>query len=193
MPFADDARGIVYKLYDLRGDGSLGKKLVFRRDSEGTWEPGLADATIYETIEKLAVLHECGGLPTEILGLDDTGSFLLARQPLALPYGDDLMQSRVEAALAMHAVIVQAPRMHEFRVFWCGDQPWGLGDLHSGNIMRDATGAAVVIDALLAEIPKNVQSDTPGIARARATSRRRAAGLTDAEPDLFAGVNDAEL
>jgi hypothetical protein len=35
MPFADIARGLVYKLYDLRGDGSLGKKLVFRRDPEG--------------------------------------------------------------------------------------------------------------------------------------------------------------
>ncbi len=154
MPFADTARGIVYKLYDLRGDGSLGKKLVFRRDTEGDWEPDLADATIYETVEKLAVLHEAGGLPTEIMGLDDSGSILLAKQPLSFPYGDDLMKSRVEAALAMNAVLVNAPRMHEFRVFWCGEKAWGLGDLHSGNIMRDASGAAVVIDALLAEIPR---------------------------------------
>jgi hypothetical protein len=193
MPFADMARGIVYKLYDLRGDGSLGKKLVFRRDPAGDWEPGLADATIYETVEKLAVLHEAGGLATEIMGLDDSGSILLAKQPLAFLYGDDLMKSRVEAALAMNAVLVNAPRMHEFRVFWCGEKAWGLGDLHSGNIMRDATGAAAVIDALLAEIPRAVTQDCPGLARALATARRRADGDYSEEPDLFTGVNDAEL
>lgn len=193
MPFADMARGIVYKLYDLRGDGSLGKKLVFRRDPEGEWEPGLADASIYETIEKLAVLHEAGGLPTEIMGLDDSGSLLLAKQPLAFPYGDDLMTSRVEAALAMNAVLVAAPRMHEFRVFWCADKAWGLGDLHSGNIMRDAAGAAVVIDALLAEIPRPVMQDCPGLGRSLTTARRRADGNFQEEPDLFTGVDDAEL
>jgi len=193
MPFADVARGLVYKLYDLRGDGSLGKKLVFRRDPEGGWEPGLAEATIYETIEKLAVLHEAGGLPTEVLGLDDSGTFLLAKQPLAFPFGDDLMKSRVEAALAMKAVLVSAPRMHEFRVFWCGEKAWGLGDLHRGNIMRDAGGAAVVIDALLAEIPAQVVRDCPGLARALATARRRADGLTDDEPDLLTGGDDSEL
>jgi hypothetical protein len=139
------------------------------------------------------VLHEAGGLATEILGLDDSGTFLLAKQPLAFPYGDDLMKSRVEAALAMHAVLVAGPRMHEFRVFLCGGKAWGLGDLHSGNIMRDAGGAAVVIDALLAEIPPQVIRDSPGLARALATARRRVEGLPDDEPDLFSAVDDSEL
>ena len=80
-----------------------------------------------------------------------------------------------------------------FLIFWCGEKAWGLGDLHSGNIMRDASGAAVVIDALLAEIPRAVTQDCPGLARALATARRRADGDFSEEPDLFTGVNDAEL
>ena len=80
-----------------------------------------------------------------------------------------------------------------FLIFWCGEKAWGLGDLHSGNIMRDTAGAAVVIDALLAEIPKSVISDCPGLARALTTARRRAGSNFEEEPDLFTGVHDADL
>jgi hypothetical protein len=84
-PFADLEHEVVYKLFDLRSGGNLGKKIALEPEPDGSFELHVRDAVLFETIEKIAVLHEAGALPTEIVGLADTGDYLIAKQPLAGP------------------------------------------------------------------------------------------------------------
>ena len=63
-------QGVVCKLFDLRTNGGLGKKfLVQSAPTPEGWEVCISDANLFDTIEKLIVLDECGAHPTEICGL----------------------------------------------------------------------------------------------------------------------------
>jgi hypothetical protein len=87
-PFFDEEWKVVYKLFDLRVDGSLGKKIVLEEPESERFEIQLLPARLVDTLEKLSVLNEAGGHPTEIVGLSSNGDFLIAKQPLAFPYKD---------------------------------------------------------------------------------------------------------
>jgi hypothetical protein len=41
-----------------------------------------------------------------------------------------------------------------------------MGDLHPGNIMLDAAGNPVVIDALISPVPERMRYDVPVVTRA---------------------------
>lgn len=88
IPYFDKDWGVVYKLFDLRVDGSLGKRIELVRKAEGDFDLIPCDATLKDTLEKLAVLNEAGAHPTEIVGLSDSGDYLIAKQPWAYPRGD---------------------------------------------------------------------------------------------------------
>lgn len=88
IPYFDKDWGVVYKLLDLRVNGSLGKKIELVRTTEGDFDLIPCDATLRDTLEKLAVLNHAGGHPTEIVGLSDSGDYLIAKQPWAYPRGD---------------------------------------------------------------------------------------------------------
>ena len=77
-PYYDPDSNAVYKLFDLRPNGSLGKKISLEINEEQEFEVVLKDAVLRDTLEKLRILNDIGGHPTEIIGLSDNGNYLNA-------------------------------------------------------------------------------------------------------------------
>lgn len=146
----------MYKLFPLAANGGLGKtfEVVLDEDGEG-FEMTVRDAMLAETIEKLMVMHDAGAHPTEILGLDECGDYLIAKQPLALPFVD-LDVDRASAIHRMRAVPCKARFKRPVWIIWMNDGAWVMSDLHSGNIMREPDGNPCIIDALLAPLPPSM-------------------------------------
>lgn len=156
FPFADDDSKVVYKLFNLRLNGGLGKKVVLEEVESDRFEITLCDATLTDTLEKLIVLNDAGAHPTEILGLSDDGNFLIAKQPLALPYVD-FLKDRKAAVEAIDAIVPSFTRLNrEIGVFWLQERSWIVCDLHNGNIMRNRENKPTIIDALLGPLPPEV-------------------------------------
>jgi hypothetical protein len=144
---------VVYKLFDLRSDGSLGKKLLFEKNAEGEFEPRNKPAELRDTLEKLSILNEAGAHPTEIVGLSDDGHYLLVKQPLAEP-SSDFESDRTTALEFLRAIVPMATRLRTtVAITWVSGQPWLVGDLHNRNIMRDGDGQPTIIDALIGPVP----------------------------------------
>lgn len=95
-------------------------------------------------MEKLAVLHEAGACPTEIVGLADSGDYLIAKQPLCRET-QGFIEDRKLAAEAMHAILPKFSLGREIRVFWRRDQAWCIRDLHENNVMVGGDGKATII------------------------------------------------
>ena len=147
-PFLDLENKVVYKLFDLRKSGSLGKKVVLLASSTGQIEIQNRDATLRDTLEKISVLHGSGAHSTEVVGLEESGHYLIAKQPLADPLLD-FESDRKKALTAMKAVQFSFSGLRHFgAVVWILDRAWLVADLHDRNIMRDAEGKPTVIDAL---------------------------------------------
>jgi hypothetical protein len=156
-PFADDSQQVVYKLFNLRANGSLGKMVTLRQDDEGGNEVVLADATLTDTLQKLVLLNDAGGHPTEILGLSDDGNFLIVKQPLCRPYLD-FKKDRIAATEALLAVVPPFTRLNrEIAVFWLRGETWIVCDLHNGNVMRNRENKPTIIDALVGRLPEDFQ------------------------------------
>ncbi len=190
MPYLDREHGVVYKLFDLRIDGDedyIGKKLIARREEDG-WDVTQTGATLFESIEKLAVLHSAGALPTEIVGMgaQDAFGYLIIKQPLARKI-DVNPTSRAQAASALGSVLVpsRVGLRGEIRLFWHEGKAWFLGDLHPGNIMGDAHGAPAIIDALIGEVPEILIRDLPELGLAVAEAKQKVEPVDDGQSDLF--------
>ena len=117
------------------------------------------DGILFETIEKLSMLHEAGALPTEIVALNDTGDYLIAKQPLAFPMADTpegckaVLEAHRESVLkAICAVTPQAPLRRSVSVLWIQETAWLVSDLHVNNIMLDHRGRPTIIDALVGTV-----------------------------------------
>jgi hypothetical protein len=154
IPYFDKEWGVVYKLFDLRVDGSLGKRLELIRLSEGEYDLLPRDATLKDTLEKLAVLNEAGAHPTEIVGLSDSGDYLIAKQPWAYPR-EDFETDRKIAVSKIQGIIPEftGPGFrHTVVVMWLENRSWLVGDLHERNIMRDQDGTPTIIDALIGPV-----------------------------------------
>lgn len=79
----DEAQGAAYKIYQRRADGSLGLKSVFAVDPtrEQSVEVRRARGDAIDVAQKAAILSHLG-MPTEIVGIDRSGSFV-TKQPLS--------------------------------------------------------------------------------------------------------------
>ncbi len=155
IPYFDKEWGVVYKLFDLRVDGSLGKRLELVRLSEGEYDLLPRDATLKNTLEKLAVLNEAGAHPTEIVGLSHSGDYLIAKQPWAYPR-EDFETDRKIAVSEIRGIIPEftgSGFRHTVVVMWLENRAWLVGDLHERNIMRDPDGTPTIIDALIGPVP----------------------------------------
>jgi hypothetical protein len=181
-PFADLEWGVVYKLFPLHINGGLGKTFEIERDQEQTgFVMTVRDAVLAETIEKLMILHDAGAHPTELVGLDDQGDYLIAKQPLAQPYGDieaerDVTIARIDAARplaieTMRAVPCRASFKRPVWIIWCDERAWIMSDLHPGNVMQDANEQPCIIDALLAPLPPGMIATDRLLAEAVADAR----------------------
>mgnify|MGYP002378196965 FL=1 len=191
IAWADDENRCVYKLFEVRPNSALGKKLRLQREPDG-FHMTHADASLDDTLEKLCVLHDAGACPTEIIGLAESGDFLIVKQPLCLP-SPDFIADRKSAAEKVHAVVPRRSIGREVRVFWLNDQPWCLGDLHENNIMREPDGAPTIIDALICPLPPVFIKQESFLQSAVKRAQDLRAGRAPESDDPFAGVCDDDL
>ena len=160
-PYLDMKNLIVYKLFDLRVNGSMGKKIVMQRDDENILQAEIKEAVLHDMLKKLSSVNDGGGHPTEIVGLTDTFDHLLVKQPLAEPY-HDFDADRREAMSIMRCVVPLGGHFrHNLAVFYTQEEPFLIGDLHKGNIMRNAEGKPTIIDALVGYLPPYVLKELP--------------------------------
>jgi len=193
IPYLDRHHHIVYKLFDLRANGSMGKKIVMRRGEGGHLSDEIKDAVFQDIIRKLSAINDGGGHPTEIVGLVDSFDHLLVKQPLAEPY-EDFYADKKEAMELMRCVTPLGGQFrHPLSVFYAQDEPWLIGDLHKGNIMRDVNGAPTIIDALVGYLPPYVLKEVPWIGMAAHDAQiYRESGQAPLR-SLFDDVQDDEL
>lgn len=160
-PYHDLKQGVVYKLFDLRENGSLGMKCEITRisDEEGPEIPeenryrvGKVEANLRDTLIKLALLNEVGAHPTEIVGLSDEADFLVVKQPFASPAKDPEGKDLHEAIAQTKAVKPRSLRLNGVFLWFQGDS-YIMADLHKNNIMIDHDGFPTIIDALVGRIP----------------------------------------
>jgi hypothetical protein len=192
-PFADESLGIVYKLFPLHVSGGLGKTFEIETGADGRgFEMTVRDAVLFETMEKLMVLHDAGGHPTEIVGLDAQGEYLIIKQPLAGPYLD-LEQDREKAVKRLKAVPCRAMFRRPVWIIWDYNQAWIVSDLHSGNIMRDGAEKPCIIDALLAPIPNELMDHDHLLYEDILDAKSLREGGVVRNRDRFAHIRDDEL
>lgn len=193
-PFLDRKSRVVYKLFDLRVDGSLGKKLTLSRSKvTRNYELVQESADLLHTVQKLKSLDQAGAHPTEIVGLSDTGEFLIVKQPQAYPYSN-FEEDRRSAVFSMRAFFPARSSLPTNTAVFNADRTcWILSDLHKGNIMTGADGKPTVIDALIGSVPHGVYAALPWLNKACADADQfRKTGEVPNE-DPFKNVDDDEL
>lgn len=192
QPYLDRENLVVYKLFDLKRNGAVGKKLVFRPRHQG-FEVDFDLATWVDTIEKFAILNRCGAHPTEFVGLAQSGEFMIAKQPLAHPF-EDFYPDRKLAELQIRAVTPIGGDLREHIVVSMVEENeyWLIGDLHKRNIMRDSLGRPTIIDALLARVTPFALQEFSWLRKACADAKvfRETGQLPVNE---FENVNDEDL
>ena len=165
QPYWHRGSGMVYKLFNLRAGGALGKKISFEPGDHGEYELRHSDAMLVDTLEKIQVLHDMGAHPTEIIGLSDMGDFFIVKQPYAAtqiynsdqrPQGEIYQlyeQDRAQSIAAICGEICNGPGLREAVVVsWLNGHAWLVADLHNRNIMRDQNDAPTIIDALIGPV-----------------------------------------
>ena len=192
-PYLDHKERIVYKLFDLRANGGMGKKIVVQRDDSGQLTDEIKDAVLQDCIRKLTAINDGGGHPTELVGIVDSFDHLLIKQPLAEPYNNFEDDRRT----AMDIMRCVTPLGGQFRnalsVFHAQGEPWLIGDLHKGNVMINAAGEPTIIDALVGYLPPYVLTEMPWLGMAAADAQvYRETGQAPLK-QLFDEVNDDEL
>ncbi len=182
------ADGSVYKFYLPRETKRIGSVFEFRRGDEATLaaEAGLGD---YRGLfEKLMLIHALGGMATEVVAVTTEG-IVVAKQVLGDPLaqGDD-MSARLPAGLIeIPSRFLRANRDHP-RLFFHGDRPWLVGDLHARNFVRGAGGQLHLIDLVAAPWPEDATALRDALV-ADWLARVR----TDPGAALLRGAPDAEL
>jgi hypothetical protein len=192
-PFMDRDWQVVYKLFPLHASGGLGKTFEIERLEDGQgFDMTVRDAVLAETLEKLMVLHDVGAHPTEIVGIDDQGDYLVVKQPLALAH-EDLESDRISAVERIRAVPCKARFRRNVWVLWLHSQAWIMSDLHPGNIMREPDGQPCIIDALLAPLPPGLIETDRHLRDAVLDARAWREDRARIAADPFATVSDEDL
>lgn len=136
----------------------MGLKFAATRHSE-KWEVDTRSGNLFDMIDKVIALDGAGALPTEIIGMLETGDHLVVKQPCATDSRPAAYAGR--AAAAMKAWPVPAKTgLGDLRLFAWGQRHWFLTDLHPGNVFT-WQGKPTVIDALIGEVPPALLDDFP--------------------------------
>jgi hypothetical protein len=196
----DTEQNCVYKLFELTSGSfgsdtslnALGKKITLTRDEDGQFDLQNCDANLFETMEKICVLHEAGAHFTEIVGLLDTGAHFLVKQPLAFEK-QDYEADRAAALNNIKAISPVARMRRRFGVIWLGGKAWIVGDLHERNIMRDAHGNPTIIDALVGAVSPAMVKELQWLSDAIEDAQALREGKPLPKRKAFEDVNDDEL
>lgn len=192
-PYYDPQSNSVYKLFDLRPNGSLGKKISLELNDQQEFEVVLKDAVLRDTLEKLRILNDIGGHPTEIVGLSDNGDYLIAKQPLALGMREYYADKKAAIATVRGVVPSATGLRRNVVVVWLWDQGWLIDDLHERNIMRSAEGEPTIIDALVGPITPMSLRKLPWLRDACDDAKCLREGKPLPERRGFGDVNDNAL
>ncbi len=198
QPFLDKPGGTVLKIFAQTEDCGIGKKLRATRDADGRWFVDFESATFIETLEKLNLLHEIGGLPTEIVGITPQAGWIVAQPEATHVPIEEFPAARAEAVANVGGIQVADVRgLENIRIVWHHNQAWMIGDLHAKNIMRDADGRALIMDALTAPVPK-AMLELPAVRQAIVEAKEKAGALSTAthsqgELSLFSSTSRKTL
>ena len=180
QPFLDHARGVVYKIFASDASGNAGRKVTVSTSPTARPYIEYEDSHPLEALEKLALLHEIGGLPTEILGVTAQGDWVLA-QPEATPVTEsEIGAARAEAVALVGGVQVNESGLEDIRVVWHRGRAWIISDLHLRNIMRDSEGKARIMDALIVPVPKSLTARYESVRQAIREAKEKAGILSSA-------------
>lgn len=205
QPFLDSRSGVVYKLFDLRANGALGKKLSYQRNEEGAYELVPCDAVLSDTLDKITVLHDSGAHPGEIVGLSHDADYLIIKQPfaqkpsyhqntLAPEHREEFLKDRARAVENIRGVTCTGGGFRQTTgVIFVHDQPWLVADLHHRNIMRNHEGEPTIIDALIGPVSPAACKAVPELARAVDEARIWAKTGSRSQSNAFDVPDDAEL
>ena len=156
-PYRDDDWNVIYKFFFLGEGGSLGRKITLEEPESDRFEIQLLPARLVDALEKLSVLNEAGGHPTEIVGQFSNADFLIAKQSLAFPY-KDYQKDREVATKAVGGIVPLFTNLErQVGVIRLNSNGWLISDLHHRNIMRDREGNPTIIDALIGPVPPAAQ------------------------------------
>ncbi|HQY06665.1 MAG TPA: hypothetical protein PLQ52_11435 [Lacunisphaera sp.] len=149
--FHDEAHGVVYKVFKQGGNGSIGNRLVIDQDGMALLDAG----TERDVAEKVWVLNELGGVPTEIVGYTADGE-LMVKQPLGQRGSVDAKKTRpANRAVNRAANLVAIPaRILARPNQWKGGLHYSningahvlIDDLHAGNYVGDTMGRGRILD-----------------------------------------------
>lgn len=195
--FNDSRHGVVYKLFDVRVDstfkGSVGLKLEMRGRPPDDIEVVELPATVEDMLDKICAMHDAGACPTEIVGLSEDGTYLIAKQPRCLPLGCFEEDRRI-AVQQMKAVAPKCSvRGRELWVFYSAGKHWMLSDLHEKNVMRLPDGSPTIIDALIGELSQYYMFHHPKLAEAADRAEKLAKGIEVESDDPFHMTRDEDL
>lgn len=159
--FVSEADGSVYKFYLPREEKRIGSIFGYAPGDEATLQ---ADARLGDyrgVLEKLLLIQLLGGMATEVIAVTPEG-IIVAKQTLGepLPQGDDVSGVLPGALIEIPSRFLRANRDHP-RLFFHGDRPWLVADLHARNFVRGSDGTLRVIDLVAAPWPIDVTQREP--------------------------------
>ena len=141
----------------------MGLKLATTRHN-GTWQVDTRSGNLFDMIDKVLALDGAGALPTEIIGMLETGDHLVVKQPLATDSRPAAYAGRASAAMKAYPVPAKTG-LGDLRIFAWDQRHWFLTDLHPGNVFT-WQGKPTVIDALIGEAPPALLADFPELVTA---------------------------
>lgn len=141
----------------------MGLKLAAARH-HGKWVVDTRSGNLFDIIEKVIALDAAGALPTEIIGMLETGDHLVVKQPLATDLRPAAYAGRAATAMKAYPVPVKTG-LGDLRIFAWDERHWFLTDLHPDNVFT-WQGKPTVIDALIGEAPPALLADFPELVTA---------------------------
>ena len=161
---APEDRGSVYKFYLPREEKTIGSVFGFGAGDESAMHAEAKLGDYRALLEKLLLIHALGGMATEVVAITPEG-IVVAKQALGepLPQGGDVSRMLPAGLIEIPSRFLRANRDHP-RLFFLGEQPWLVADLHARNFVRCTDGALRVIDLVAAPWPEREVTADPFVA-----------------------------
>lgn len=155
----------IYKFFMPREDGRIGGTFSFRRGGDIALLADACDGSYRAMLEKFDLIVRLDGMPTEVVGVTKHEGVLVTKQTLGalLGEGADTSQVQPEPLIPIPSRFLRAHRDHP-RLYFVGDKPWLVADLHSKNLVRAADGRLRAIDLLAAPFPRDLVEKEPLLA-----------------------------
>ena len=178
----------IYKFFMPRDDGRIGGSFEFRRGDEVALLADAADGSYRAMLEKFDLIMRLDGMPTEVIGVTRKEGVLIAKQTLGERLAEGADTSRVQPTelIAIPSRFLRAHRDHP-RLFFVGEVPWLVADLHAKNMVRASDNQLRAIDLLAAPMPRELIAREPLLVDWLARVRE------DPEAGALREVHDDEL